>query len=183
MNNLLAAAVAAPMVLTSASAIADTWNVNHEDSTLGFVVQQGEGTVTGTFGDWTASIEFDPEQLETAVITAQIRTPTASTGNTQLDGMLPTADFFDINEFPVAEFTAENVTLVGGNQYKADGSLIIKGISQPVELTFTLDIDGDTAKANGEASISRQAYNVGKTVKTDALADTVKVTLDLTAIR
>ena len=170
-------------VVVNSPVLADTWNVDPEQSTLGFEVQQGDGTLKGTFATWTASIEFDPNAPETAEIAADIKAMSASTGNPQFDGTMPGADWFDVNAFPVAEFKADNVSLVEGNSYSADGTLTIKGISHPVKLDFTLDIDGDTAKAEGKATVNRLDYQLGAGVGTDTISDIVTVTLDLTAIR
>ncbi|MDN3719063.1 YceI family protein [Roseibium salinum] len=61
--------------------------------------------------------------------------------------------------------------------------MTIKGISQPVELDFTLDIDGDTATAKGTATVNRLDYKLGSGVGTDTVGDVVTVTLNLTATR
>jgi len=163
--------------------LADTWNVDPDKSKLGFEVKQGKGTLTGSFATWTADIEFDPQRLEEARISAQINPASASTGNPQFDSTMPSTEWFDVNEFPDAEFKTDSVKLIEGNSYKADGTLTIKGISQPVTLDFILEIDGDTAKATGTAKIDRLDYKLGAGVGTDTVGDDVTVTLDLTAIR
>ena len=107
----------------------------------------------------------------------------ATTGNAQFDGALPGKDWFNAGDFPTAEFTSDTVELVEGNSYRAQGTLSIKGISQPVEMDFTLDIAGDTATAKGTAIVNRLDYQLGSGVGTDTVGDIVTVTLDLTAIR
>ena len=96
---------------------------------------------------------------------------------------LPNADWFDAAAFPEAEFTATSVARVEGTRYRATGTLAIKGISHPVSLDFTLEIDGDTAIAAGKATLNRLDYNLGSGVATDTVGDAVTVTLDLTAAR
>lgn len=161
----------------------EAWSVDPANSTLAFEVQQGSAALSGTFTTWDASIEFDTAAPESAVIVATIKPASASTGNPQFDTTLPAADWFDAAGFPVAEFKAEGATLVEGNSYRADGTLTIKGASHPVTLDFTLDIDGDTARAAGTAKLNRLDYGLGAGVGTDTVGDIVTVTLDLTATR
>ncbi|WP_346898027.1 YceI family protein [uncultured Roseibium sp.] len=164
-------------------AFAETWTVDKDKSSLSFEVAQGDETVTGSFGTWDATIDFDPAAPEQARIKATIETGSASTGSAQFDGMLPGPDFFDAAGFPEAVFQTEKVTALGDDAYRAEGTLTIRDISQPVTLDFTLTITGDTAVADGTASVSRTAHKVGAGVGTDTLADAVKVKLDLTATR
>lgn len=164
-------------------AFSETWNVDPEKSRLGFEVKQGEGTLKGYFATWEADIDFDPAAPEDAKITAAIKPMSASTGNPQFDGTLPGTDWFNVDAFPTAEFKSDKVSLLEGNSYRADGTLTIKGVAQPVELDFTLDIEGDTATAKGTATVKRLDYQMGTGVGTDTVGDAVTVTLDLTAIR
>ncbi|MEM9632762.1 MAG: YceI family protein [Pseudomonadota bacterium] len=167
----------------SSHAFADTWTVDPAQSTLGFEVNQAGNALTGTFATWTASIDFDPNAPEAAKISAEINPGSATTGNPQFDGTLPNKDWFDVAGFPAAEFKADSVSLVEGNSYRASGTVTIKGVSHPVDLDFTLQIDGDTAKAEGKATLNRLDYQLGTGVGTDTVGDTVTVTLDLTAVR
>jgi len=173
---LAAAAFATP-------AFADTWTVDKDRSSLSFDVIQGEGTVSGSFSAWDADIDFDPAAPEQATIRATVETGSATTGSAQFDGMLPGPDFFDSAGFPQAVFQSDKVTPLGGDAYRAEGTLTIRDISQPVTLEFTLKITGDTAVADGTATVSRKAHQVGASVATSSLADAVKVKLDLTATR
>ena len=164
-------------------AIADTWTVDPDQSKLSFEVPQGSGSVTGEFQSWEANIEFDVSAPQSATISARVNTASAATGNPQFDTTMPAKDWFDVGGFPDAEFKAEGASLVEGNSYKADGSLTIKGVSHPVVLDFTLEIEGDTAKAQGTATLNRLDYAIGSGVGTDTVGDVVTVTLDLTATR
>ncbi|MES0808578.1 YceI family protein [Roseibium sp. SCPC15] len=167
----------------SGPALADTWTVDPAQSTLGFEVNQAGNTLAGTFASWTASIDFDPNAPEAAKISAEINPASAATGNPQFDGTLPGKEWFDVDGFPAAEFKADSVSLVEGNSYRASGTVTIKGVAHPVDLDFTLQIDGDTAKAEGKATLNRLDYQLGAGVGTDTVGDIVTVTLDLTATR
>ncbi|MEO9528444.1 YceI family protein [Roseibium sp.] len=183
LKNTLPALVLLSVAWSATPVAADVWTVDADQSRLGFEVKQGTGTVKGFFATWQARIDFDPAAPETAAITATVRPASASTGNPQFDGTLPAKDWFDVNAFPEAEFTAKSATRVEGNSYRASGTLTVKGVSQPVDLDFSLEIDGDTARARGTATVNRLAYKLGSGVGTDTVGDAVTVTLDLSATR
>ncbi|WP_269582407.1 YceI family protein [Roseibium sp. Sym1] len=169
--------------VSAAPAYADTWTVDADQSRLGFEVKQGDSILKGVFGTWTADIEFDPDAPGSAAISATVNPASASTGNPQFDGTLTSKDWFDVSAFPDAVFEADGATLVEGSSYRTKGTLSIKGLSHPVDLDFTLEIDGDTATAKGTATLSRLDYKLGTGVGTDTVGDAVTVTLDLTATR
>ncbi|WP_319517452.1 YceI family protein [uncultured Martelella sp.] len=177
------ATVFALAVPFASPAMAETWTVDQDSSTLGFEVPQGGKTLTGTFENWTASIDFDTDAPEDALITVEIDTGSADTGNGQYDGMLKTADWFAVDEFGSADFTTDNVMVLDDGSYKADGLLTIKAVTLPIELNFTLDIEGDTAHAVGTATLKRKDYELGPAVNAETVGETVTVTLDLTATR
>ncbi|MBO0346072.1 YceI family protein [Roseibium limicola] len=181
MKSLICAVAALPLL--AGAAAADTWTVDPATSTLGFQVKQADGQVDGKFESWQASIDFDPEAPQDAVISAKIETGSAITGNAQYDDMLAQPDYFNSATLGSAEFKTTSVSPVDDETFQAEGILTIKGVSQPVTLDFTLKIEGDTAHAVGEASLSRTTYDIGSSVATATLADVVTVTLDLTASR
>ncbi|WP_208999541.1 YceI family protein [Pannonibacter phragmitetus] len=178
-----AAFTAASLILASGAAYAAEWTVDPANSSIGFTVEQDGAPVSGSFGTWTAQIDFDPENVSAAKIEATIATGSAQMANAQFAGMLPGADWLATEAFPEARFTSTSVTAKGGNAYEAEGTLSLRGEEKPVTLAFTLDITGDTAVAKGTASLSRSAYGIGASVGQDNLKDAVAVTIDLTATR
>lgn len=58
--------------------------------------------------------------------------------------------------FEVKDFKAK-----GGNTFDAEGTLTIKGISKPVTLPLTIEIDGTTLHAKGHLPLIRSTFNVG----------------------
>lgn len=178
---LAALVIAGATAFASAPAMAASWTVDPAKSTVGFSVPQGSEAVTGTFKNWSAEIDFDPQNPEAATIKAAIKTGSAVTGNGQFDAMLPSADWFNAAAMPEATFQSTKVSVLGDGTYKAEGTLTIKGVSQPATLDFKLEIDGNTAHATGTAAVNRMAHEVGTVVGTSQIGETVTVTIDLTA--
>lgn len=167
--------------LCAVSAQAASWTLDPNASTLTFTVPQGGNQLTGAFKTFDAKIDLDPAKIEDASISATIATSSASTGSAQFDGMLPGADWFDTSSFPEATFVSDAVTSTGGNAYEANGTLTIKDVAVPVTLTFTLDIDGDTAHAVGTTTVNRSAFGLGASVGEDHVGQSVTVNMDLKA--
>ncbi|WP_153769520.1 YceI family protein [Labrenzia sp. CE80] len=183
LKSFLSAAALSVGLLVPGVVLADTWTVDPAKSQLAFEVVQAGSSLKGVFETWTAEIEFDPDTPETAEISAEITTLSAATGNQQFDGTLPGRGWFNVNEFPVATFTTTDVSPAGDGAYVANGTLTIRDISLPIAVAFTLDIEGDTATAKGEAKVNRADYKLGAEVSGDTVGEVVTVTLDLTATR
>ena len=65
-----------------------------------------------------------------------------------------------MKNFPTATFVSDTITQ-SGETYDAEGTLTIKGKANPVTLSFTLAVDGDTAKAEGGFMLDRRDYQLG----------------------
>lgn len=128
---------------------------------LGFNVTANGDQISGRFSNWSSNIVFDPERLDQSSIRATIDLASVASGDGERDAMLAGSDFFAIAAHPQATFASASIRGKGGNRYEARGNLTLKGISRPVRLNFTLDINGDQATAKGTATLSRGAFSVG----------------------
>ena len=137
------------------------WIVDREASSVIFNARQGDEAFTGRFGDFDAQIRLDPDDLEAAAIVAVVDLGSVDAGSSDRNESLPEAEWFDIARHPRAEFRSDTVRRTG-NLYEADGTLTIKGTSQPVTLAFTLDAAGERAVADGEFALDRTAFAVGQ---------------------
>ncbi len=138
-----------------------SWSVQ-PGGRLGFTVNVNGETVTGRFDRWSSAIRFDPDWLDQSSITATIDLASVSSGDGERDGMLSGSDFFSTAAHPRATFVASKIRSTGPGRYVANGTLSLKGVSRPVPLSFTLDIKGDTAQANGSAQLDRRQFSVGE---------------------
>lgn len=172
--------------LASAAADAPAWQVDKAASTLGFSAVQNNAPVDGTFSDYDAEIAFDPEQLTASHVKITVKLGSVSASYQDVAATLKTPDWFNIDAFPSAVFEATRFTHKGGKEYTAEGTLTLKGTSQPVTLTFTLEEYTTTAAmVKGEAVLSRGAFGVGsgEWEKSDLVKDAVKVNFTLVAKR
>lgn len=181
----LALSAALSFALLSLPAFASDWQMDKSKSKLEFEATQGGTPFSGHFKEFKTDITLDPENLDGAKIRAVIQTASVATGAADRDGALPGRDWFNASNFPEAVFESETVRHEGGNNYVADGTLTIKGHTEPLSLPFALEIDGDTAHAKGSAVINRLDYNVGEgeMAASGVAGFEVTVMIDITATR
>jgi cytochrome b561/polyisoprenoid-binding protein YceI len=150
---------------------------------LGFSARWNGEPVDGRFARWTANILFSPDALDASKIDVGIDLGSVDTGDGQRDGTLTGSDFFDTGRFARATYRASKFKALGGNRYRADGTLTLRGVSKSVPLNFTLDIDGDKARAKGSATIDRTSFGVGQGdyAGTSEIAGPVAVSFDFQA--
>jgi cytochrome b561/polyisoprenoid-binding protein YceI len=145
------------------------------------VVQFGSD-VTGSFADWTAAIAFnetatDGKHGEVEATIAITSLTLGSVTDQALGG-----DFLDATGFPTATFKAD--LLPAENGYVASGTLTLKGASQPLDLPFSLELEGDTARLSASTTLQRLDFGIGATMPDESsLGFPVKVDITLTATR
>ncbi|PHS28434.1 MAG: hypothetical protein COA84_01220 [Robiginitomaculum sp.] len=161
------------------------WAIDPAKSTLTFTFTHVGNTIEGRFTRWDADIQFDPDDLLDASITARIDLASAHTGDATYDAALPEADWFDLASRREAIFESQSITETGTGEYLMQGKLRLHGLSLPVSMPFSLKIDGDAAHAEGTATLDRLAYMIGANADPGAeyVSRKVTVTLSLSAIR
>ncbi len=152
-------------------------------STLGFTASYQDEAFEGGFRKFTPAIRFDPADLAASRFDVRIDLSSAGTENADRDELLLGPDFFDILARPEARFVATRFRALGGNRYVADGELTLRGIAQPVPLTFTWT-PGAKPVLQGEAVLKRLAFEVGTGdwADTGMIPDEVKVVTRLVLV-
>jgi len=170
-------------LLAAGPATASIWTVDQAESSLSFVATQNGNSVEGRFQEWTAEIELDPENLDGAHIRAVINTGSVGTGQPQVDQTLVSGSWFDPSAHPQAIFESSRIAALGDGRYEAAGELSVKGKAVPLTLPFTLEIDGDTARAQAEVPVLRLVFGIGSDIPASTVGDEVAVKLVITATR
>jgi cytochrome b561/polyisoprenoid-binding protein YceI len=152
---------------------------------LGFATSWSGSAINGSFGNWGADVRFNPDALPQSKIRVTIALASANSGDGERDSMLKGSDFFDTGRHPQATWSSSAIRNLGGNRYRADGTLTLRGVSKPVPITFTLDIKGKVARVSGSASLRRLAFGVGQGefAGTSDLPDPVSIRFNFRARR
>ena len=175
--------ILAAALLAGSAAHAADWKLL-PGGALTFTGSQAGAPFTGAFSKFDAAISLDPDALQNAKIVVTIDMASAGSGDKQRDSALPDKDWFDVANFPQAKFESHQVTRTGDG-YDAAGDLTIRGVTKPIHLPFTLEIDGRTAHAKGHVDLKRDVFGVGQGewASGDMVALDVAVDFDLKAER
>lgn len=169
---------AAAPVQTTLVQVQGDWAV--ESGTLALTVQQFGNAVSGEFNDWTAEIQFDAalEGEKKGHVNVNVAIPSLALGS--LTDQAMGADFFDATSFPTAQFSADIFALA--DTYEARGTLTLKGITLPVTLPFSLNIEDKTATMSGTTQLARLDYTIGASMPDESsLGFAVDLAVDLVA--
>jgi polyisoprenoid-binding protein YceI len=140
---------------------ASDWSVVGDQSSLRFTgVSQGE-SFDGRFARFLPVIHFDPSALATARFDVSIDLTSASTDNEERDQTLLGSDFFDTDAHPQARFLAEKFVAAADGGFEAHGSLDLRGVSQPVVLSFRWTPTDGGARLEGKARLDRIRFGIG----------------------
>ena len=174
---LLIAALAAATLAPAAHA----QQVLPAQSEISFVSRQMGVPVEGKFKQWTAQISFDPKKPEAGKVGFTIQTGSASFGSAETDAEVPKAPWFNAAKFPQATFQSSAVKALGGAKFEVQGTLLIKGASQPVVVPVTLTQAGGTSTASGSFVIKRLDFKIGdgEWADTSMVANDVQVKFKL----
>jgi len=110
------------------------------DSTLVFAVDNfGYSKVIGTFGEIGGGFVFDSDDVESTSVLASVDVASLDLGDAALDALVLSERFLDAAQFPAITFQSESVTQVDTHHYRVDGTLTIRGVTQPVSLDVELN--------------------------------------------
>jgi polyisoprenoid-binding protein YceI len=179
---------------TAATPVLTTWKLDAAHSEAGFAVKHMMITTTrGRFGDVQGIVAFDPADLSTGSADVTINVASIDTREAQRDAHLRSADFFDVEQFPVMTFKSRAVRSLKGDAFQLVGDLTIKGLTREVVLdveSHGLQKDpwgGQRAGFSAHTTISRKDFGLtwNQLLETGGVAvgDAVKITLDVELIQ
>jgi polyisoprenoid-binding protein YceI len=96
-------------------------------------------SVRGEFSKLSGVIKYDPENPASSSVEATIDASSINTRDPQRDAHLKSADFLDVEKFPVITFRGKRIEPQQGGG-RITGDLTIHGITREV----TLDVEGPT---------------------------------------
>jgi polyisoprenoid-binding protein YceI len=107
-----------------------TWNADTVHSSVAFEVPYAVSTFRGEVPEFEAS-------LVDGTLTGSARIASLRTRDENLDAHLASPEFFDAERFPEVRFAGSELTR-DGDEVTIDGTITIKGVTQPVTLTGTI---------------------------------------------
>ena len=99
----------------------------------------------------------------------------------RLTGHLKSPDFFDVQQFPVATFTATTIEQSGAPQ-KVTGNLDLHGVKKSVSFPANIRVANDAVTVKAEFAINRRDFNINYPgMPNDLIRDNVVLKLDIKA--
>ena len=170
---------------------AGTWAIDPVHSSINFWVRHlMVSKVRGKFDNFNGAIVVAEDG--TPSVHAEIGVDSVNTGNDQRDAHVRSADFFDVEKYPIATFTSGAVESNGDN-YVLRGELTLKGVTRPV----ALDLDfygvnpgmghGEVAGFEASVVLNRKDFGIDIDLPLEAggvvVGDKVTITLEIEAVK
>ena len=160
-------------LLVAQPLFAANFKVDGPHATMGFrVAHLVIHKVTGTFNDFEASLQYDPDDLSAFSLMVTIQVASVDTNNDMRDNHLRSSDFFDAENHPTITFESTKLSKMG-DSYAVHGDLTIRGVTKaielPVEIIGPMTVGNNTIVAiAGSTTIDRLDYGVAWSRTADA---------------
>lgn len=171
-----------------------SWKIDPTHTNVEFAIRHLMiATVRGRFGDVAGTVQLDAENPDASAVDVTINVASIDTRVADRDAHLRSADFFDVEHFPVITFKSRRVTAAGGGDLRVEGDLTIRGVSKPVTLNATEEgrgrdpWGGDRAGFSATTKIRRSDFGLtwNQVLETGGIAvgDEVKISIDLEVVK
>jgi polyisoprenoid-binding protein YceI len=171
------------------------WNIDPVHSSAQFKVKHMMiSNVKGEFTSVSGTLELDGDDVTKSKVNATIDATTINTREPQRDAHLKSADFLDVEKFPVLTFKSTEIKKKADGDLAVTGELTIHGVTRKV--TFDFDAPGASQKDpwgnlrighSGTAKINRKDFglNWNTALETGGIlvGDEVTITLDVQFVK
>ena len=137
------------------------WKTDAATSRLGFAATVEKSAVPGVFKEFEARVYLDSKRPGASRLDVTVVMKSADMNDSEVNGTIRGAEWFDVVRFPRAEFHATDIQQTAAGRYVARGTLRLKGVQQPVEVPFNWVQSDDAAQMDGELIIRRGAFGIG----------------------
>lgn len=191
MKKILVSLVAAALTVLPGLAMAESWQIDQQHSSVGFKVRHMMvSNVKGDFDRFSGIVDIDNKDLSKSKVTVSIDTASVNTGVTKRDDHLKSADFLEVGKYPTMTFVSKKVERAGKDRLKVTGFLTLHGITKEVVLDVenlsgvSKDPWGNLRRgASASARISRKdfglVWNAALETGGVAVADEVTINLEI----
>ena len=166
------------------------WVLDKAHSSVGFSIKHLMiSTVRGKFTDFDAVLSLHDTDLTLSAVQATVKTASIDTSDANRDGHLRSADFFDVEKYPVFAFKSTKVEAKGSSRYHVTGDLTIKDVTK--EVVFDVSEEGKGKSPWGkeiwaftaEVTVNRKEFGMAFNMPLESggwlVGENVKVVLDL----
>lgn len=140
---------------------AETLPVRPPDSRIEFVGSKVTGRHEGRFRTFDGRIELAP-RLEDSRLSLTIEVASMETDDDKLTAHLKTADFFDVERYPTAQFTTTRIEKggTGGATHTVTGNLELHGVTKSISFPATIRLGPESLEAQSEFVLNRKDFGM-----------------------
>jgi len=167
--------------LSAAAVLAADGTINLAQSSITATFRQQNAPVEATFKKFSGSIVYDAARPAATVATLSVDMNSLEIGDADTEAEVRKPAWFDSAHYPQATFRATTVTPGAGGGFQASGPLTIKGKTQTVSVSVTVQRSAGVNAFEGRFALSRKAFGIGDPSWEGMLDDTVQVHFRLLA--
>ncbi|MCC4831281.1 YceI family protein [Shewanella sp. 1_MG-2023] len=114
------------------------YQLDENHAALIFKIQHlGLSTYVGRFNQFDAELNFDPNDMAAATLSAVVDISSIDINNPDLSDTLQEDTWFHSAQFPQAAFVSHTVTPINDTSFNFSGDLTLRGVTKPVTFTAT----------------------------------------------
>ena len=151
--------------LARADAAATHYVLDPAKSTLEFAFTQAGAQNKGKFQRFTTVFDFAPDNPATGHLEVTVEVATLATGDQERDDTLRDSDLFAAKKFPLARFSATQITKTAQG-FEAAGKLTLRDMTRELHVPFTFRTATEQGAAvgymSGHTTLRRLDYGVGQ---------------------
>lgn len=158
------------------------WKVETAASRVGFTSRfLGLVRVRGRFEGFGGAVHVAPDPTRSSG-TGTVEATTVTTGASLRDRHVRSWQFLSVRRHPSISFRSTSVgASTADDRFAVGGELTVRGVTQPVVLTVTVDVAEPTRiRLSGETTLDRTLYGVGRWMP--FVSRRIAVDLDVTLV-
>ncbi len=178
------------MSSTSTQTGTTTYAIDVAHSQIGFAVKHMMfSTVRGHFGTFEGTIVVDNANPANSTVSVTIDATSITTGDTNRDAHLRSADFFDVENYPTLTFKSTSIDFKSADNFTINGDLTMHGVTKPVSIKAEQTGEGtnpwgvDVAGFEGKTELNREEYGLTYNAALEKggvlVGKEIKITLEL----
>ena len=160
---------------------AGEYSVDTRHTTILFKVNHlGFAKYVGRFNDFEASLDFTPEDMTNANLSARVDMSSIDVNSEKFEETLRGASWLDVKNYPYASFRSTSAKLIGDNRAVFTGDMIFLGQAAPIEVEVTFNGGGVNLLTSSytigfEAHTTFKRSNYGLTKFIPAIGDDIEL--------
>jgi len=140
---------------------ATDWQSNPSKSRLNFAPSYEGMPINGRFTMFSVTYTTDAKDQPTH-LSVKVSIASADMDNSEINEAIGAADWFNIIDFPEAQFISDQFVLDASGQFLAQGSLRLKGHNKSVIVPFRWEtLPEGQASMVGELTLARNDFFIG----------------------